>query len=66
MVLVDRGKLDVHQPVAKYIPEFAQNGKDAITVEQLLLHRGGLMPDNPMKDYANGPEQAWKNIFAMC
>src|SRR4051794_35403442 len=28
MVLVDRGKLDVHQPVAKYLPEFAQNGKE--------------------------------------
>jgi uncharacterized protein YbbC (DUF1343 family)/CubicO group peptidase (beta-lactamase class C family) len=65
MVLVDRGKIDVHQPVARYLPEFAQNGKDAITVEHLLLHRGGLVPDNPMKDYQDGAEQAWKNIFAL-
>jgi uncharacterized protein YbbC (DUF1343 family)/CubicO group peptidase (beta-lactamase class C family) len=65
MVLVDRGKLDVHQPVAKYLPEFGQNGKDAITVEQLLLHRGGLVPDNPMKDYENGPNEAWKKICAL-
>src|SRR5262249_27544204 len=48
MVLVDQGKIDVHEPVAKYIPEFASNGKESITVEDLLLHHSGLIPDNPM------------------
>ena len=65
MVLVDEGKIDVHSPVAKYIPEFAANGKADITVEQLLLHCSGLIPDNPMSDYEHGIEQAWKNIFAL-
>src|SRR5262245_1107067 len=31
-MLVDRGLLEYEQPVAKYWPEFAQNGKDKITV----------------------------------
>lgn len=65
MILADRGKLDIHDPVAKYLPEFGQNGKQDITIEDLLLHRGGLTPDNDIADYDQGPEQAWKNIFAM-
>src|SRR2546423_13797878 len=65
MVLVDRGKIDVHDRVSKYIPEFAANGKEDITIEQLLLHQSGMMPDNPMKDYEDGMEQAWKNLFAL-
>lgn len=40
--LADRGMLDYAAPVAEYWPEFAANGKAAITVEQLLSHRAGL------------------------
>ena len=38
-----RGWLDYDAPVARYWPEFAQNGKDAITVRQLLGHEAGLV-----------------------
>lgn len=62
MILIDRGKIDPHQKVAAYLPEFGKHGKDAITVEDLLLHRGGLVPDNPAKDYEDGPEKAWQRI----
>jgi CubicO group peptidase (beta-lactamase class C family) len=41
-LLVQQGLLDVHAPVAAYWPEFAANGKDAITVEMVLSHRAGL------------------------
>src|SRR5213078_2171060 len=44
MLLAERGKLNVHDPVCKYLPAFASNGKAQITIEQLLLHRGGLVP----------------------
>ncbi len=37
-----RGWLDYEAPVADYWPEFAQNGKQAITVRQLLSHQAGL------------------------
>ena len=37
-----RGWLDYERPVADYWPEFAQNGKGAITVRQLLAHQAGL------------------------
>lgn len=38
-----RGWLDYDAPVARYWPEFAQNGKGAITVRQLLGHEAGLV-----------------------
>ncbi len=38
-----RGWLDYDAPVARYWPEFAQNGKGAITVRQLLAHEAGLV-----------------------
>lgn len=38
-----RGWLDYDAPVARYWPEFAQNGKAAITVRQLLGHEAGLV-----------------------
>ena len=38
-----RGWIDYDAPVAEYWPEFAQNGKEAITVRQLLSHEAGLV-----------------------
>ena len=43
-ILADRGLVDYQAPVAKYWPEFAQNGKDKITVDHLLTHQAGLAP----------------------
>ena len=40
--LVEQGKVDLDAPVATYWPEFAQNGKEAITVRTLMAHRAGL------------------------
>jgi len=44
-----RGWLDYDELVSKYWPEFAQNGKDKITVRQLLAHQAGLFAlDEPI------------------
>ncbi len=40
--LVDAGRLRYDQRVAEVWPEFAQAGKDALTVEQVLSHQAGL------------------------
>lgn len=40
--LVDAGELDYGQPVAEVWPEFAQAGKGAITIEQVMSHQEGL------------------------
>jgi CubicO group peptidase (beta-lactamase class C family) len=41
-ILIGEGSLDVSRTVASLIPEFAANGKDAITVEQVMLHTSGF------------------------
>jgi CubicO group peptidase (beta-lactamase class C family) len=42
-MLADRGLLDYDAPVSRYWPEFAQAGKDTITVALLLSHQAGLV-----------------------
>ena len=42
LMLADRGELDLHAPVARYWPEFAAEGKAAITVADVLAHTAGL------------------------
>jgi len=41
-ILMGEGLLDVARRVAEFIPEFATNGKDVITVEQVMLHTSGF------------------------
>jgi CubicO group peptidase (beta-lactamase class C family) len=42
LMLVDRGLLDLDEPIASYWPGFAKHGKGAITTRQVLVHRAGL------------------------
>jgi CubicO group peptidase (beta-lactamase class C family) len=42
MLCYDRGLFDLDDPVIKFIPEFGNNGKDNITIKNLLLHNSGL------------------------
>ena len=42
MMLHDQGRLDFDDLVAKYWPEFAKNGKENITIAQILSHRAGI------------------------
>jgi CubicO group peptidase (beta-lactamase class C family) len=50
-MLIDRGELDLHAPVADYWPEFATNGKENATVAMMLNHSVGLPAlREPVKD----------------
>jgi CubicO group peptidase (beta-lactamase class C family) len=62
MLLIEQGKLKPADPVAKYWPAFAANGKDTVTIEHLLLHTSGLIADNPIADYADGRAKAIERI----
>ena len=42
MRLEQLGQIKLNDPVAKYIPDFAQNGKQDVTIRQLLTHYSGL------------------------
>ena len=41
-MLPARGCLDYNEKVSTYWPDFVQNGKESITVRQLLSHQAGL------------------------
>jgi CubicO group peptidase (beta-lactamase class C family) len=41
-LLIGEGKIDVSKKVVDYIPEFGTNGKEVITVEQVMLHTSGF------------------------
>ena len=65
MLLAQQGKIAVSDPVSKHLPAFGQNGKEAITIEQLLLHTSGLIPDNHIRDYEGGAAEALERIHAL-
>lgn len=56
LLLIGEGKLDVAAKVAQYVPEFAANGKQDVTVEQVLLMTSGF-PNAPMPS-ADGRDPA--------
>lgn len=52
-ILMDRGLLELHEPVATYWPEFAQGGKEKMTLWHLLTHSSGL------PGWDNSPDIKW-------
>jgi uncharacterized protein YbbC (DUF1343 family)/CubicO group peptidase (beta-lactamase class C family) len=60
MQLVQQGSVRLNDPVAAYLPEFAQNGKADITVRELLTHYSGLPPDLDLKSPWQGRESAFR------
>lgn len=44
MQLWDQGKFDLDDPVVNYLPEFAENDKEDVTIRQLLTHTSGFSP----------------------
>src|ERR1700733_169559 len=62
--LVQKGEVRVNEPVAKYIPEFAENGKEEITVRELLTHHSGLPKDLDLSQPWEGRETALRMAYA--
>jgi uncharacterized protein YbbC (DUF1343 family)/CubicO group peptidase (beta-lactamase class C family) len=63
MQLWEQGKFRMSDPVAKYLPEFAQDGKQDITIRQLLIHYSGLGPDLDLTKPWEGKETAYRMAF---
>ncbi|GIW86304.1 MAG: hypothetical protein KatS3mg108_0628 [Isosphaeraceae bacterium] len=62
MTLIESGQLRLDATLRDYLPEFDNHGKGRITIEQLLRHRSGFIADNPLGDYADGPDTAWQRL----
>jgi uncharacterized protein YbbC (DUF1343 family)/CubicO group peptidase (beta-lactamase class C family) len=63
MKLVEEGKVRLNDAVAVYLPEFARNGKENITVRQLLTHFSGLREDLDLKRAWTGREAAYEMVM---
>lgn len=61
--LAGEGRLDLTAPVVDYLPEFATFGKDAVTVEQLLMHTAGF-PQAPMGPQYWGTSEGRRHAFS--
>ena len=61
--LIAEGSIDVGKRVVDYIPEFASNGKDVITVEQVMLHTSGF-PHAPLGPPAWDTSDGRREVFA--
>jgi uncharacterized protein YbbC (DUF1343 family)/CubicO group peptidase (beta-lactamase class C family) len=63
MQLWEQGKFRMNDPVAKYLPEFGQNGKQEITIRQLLVHYSGLPEDLELGKKWEGKDTAYRMAF---
>jgi uncharacterized protein YbbC (DUF1343 family) len=64
MQLVERGKINLDAPVARYWPEFGANGKKAIRVRDLLKHSSGLRAGLNVASIRSGYSGALRQIIA--
>lgn len=59
--LVEQGKLDLQQPIRRYLPAYAGNGGDKVTLHQLLNHTSGLPNFDQVKDLATALSEGVPN-----
>jgi CubicO group peptidase (beta-lactamase class C family) len=61
-MLAEEGLINVMDPVAFYAPQFARNGKENITIHQILAHRGGIpgLPSNTPLDVLWDEDKTWE------
>ncbi len=63
MILVERGKVRLNDPLSNYIPEIKGEGRERITIELLLTHRSGYAPDFDLRERWTGQDEAFKRLI---
>jgi uncharacterized protein YbbC (DUF1343 family)/CubicO group peptidase (beta-lactamase class C family) len=64
MKLVQEGRVRLNDSAAAYLPQFAQNGKQDITIRELLTHYSGLAPDLDLQAPWAGRDTAFAMAMA--
>jgi CubicO group peptidase (beta-lactamase class C family) len=63
--LWERGLLDIHAPLAEYLPRFAGHGRDAVTAFQVLTHTTVLpVGADPMHGCVTAPRDVRRDVLA--
>lgn len=63
MILVERGKVRLTDPVSLHLPELKGEGRERITIEQLLTHVSGYAPDFDLRERWTGHDEAIKRLI---
>jgi CubicO group peptidase (beta-lactamase class C family) len=63
-MLVEQGQIDPDSPIARYWPEYAQNGKQNVTLRQVMSHTAGL-PFIDAELYMGAPYD-WQTMIEAC
>jgi len=63
MILVEQGRVRLADPVVQFIPEMKGEGRDAITIEQLMTHVSGFAPDFDLRERWTGYDEAIKHLY---
>jgi uncharacterized protein YbbC (DUF1343 family)/CubicO group peptidase (beta-lactamase class C family) len=62
--MFELGQFRLNDPVSRYLPEFAQNDKQEVTIRELLTHYSGLREDLELKTEWSGEETAKQMAFS--
>jgi len=60
MRLLQYGQIRLEDPLARFIPDFGMNGKESVTIRQLMTHFSGLRPDLEQNVPWSGQETAFR------
>ncbi|MUK88964.1 serine hydrolase [Ornithinibacillus sp. L9] len=63
MKLYEEGYIELDDPVADYIPEFAQNGKEDVTIRHLMTHTSGFVAWVPLYTIGDSREERLQYVF---
>jgi len=64
MRLVDERRIALEDPVVQYLPAFGQNGKEHITIYDLMVHSSGLPAWKKFYEYCRTPESVVDSVFS--
>src|SRR5215471_8287902 len=62
MILIEQGKVRLSDSAVQFIPEMKGDGRDAITIEELMTHMSGFAPDFDLRDRWMGYDEAMKRL----
>nr|WP_157087676.1 serine hydrolase domain-containing protein [Oceanobacillus damuensis] len=63
MILYEQGLFDLDDPVSAYIPEFAKNGKENVTIKQLMTHTSGFTSWIPLYTIGDNREERLQYVY---
>ena len=64
MILADRGRVGLDDPVSSYLPAFSTPEKSRITIRHLLTHRSGFPPFRKFWEICPSPDDAIDSVYA--